>query len=203
MEDSYRTLEKPAEGSFREKGSRFLAFGFPVEDESQVKEILAGLRKKYHDARHHCYAWALGGHRELHRMNDDGEPSGTAGKPIYAQIVAHDLTQILVIVVRYFGGVLLGTGPLTRAYRASVSDMLSNGTVITRYMELPLHIEFPFAVMHSVMNILKEEGLETGNRELRDICRLDLRVRKNSRERIQKRLCTIPGLEFGTHERKD
>ena len=113
---------------FRDRNSRFLAFGFPVETMAEINDIIAGIRKKYHDARHHCYAYRLGHAKEIFRMNDDGEPSGTAGKPIYGQLLSYDLTNILVIVVRYFGGTLLGTSGLINAYRSATVDMLSKAT---------------------------------------------------------------------------
>ena len=125
MDDSYKTLENPAEGIYREKGSRFLAFGYPVHNEEEIKIRVAALRKKYHDARHHCYAYRLGPAGETYRVNDDGEPSGTAGKPIYGQLLSNNLTNVLVVVVRYFGGTLLGTGGLITAYRSATSDMLA------------------------------------------------------------------------------
>ncbi len=124
MDDSYKTLESPAEGTYREKGSRFLAFGFPVQNEEEIRNILASLRKKYHDARHHCYAYRLGTTGEAYRVNDDGEPSGTAGKPILGQLLSNNLTHVLVVVVRYFGGTLLGTGGLITAYRSATADMI-------------------------------------------------------------------------------
>jgi uncharacterized YigZ family protein len=127
MEDSYRTFEKPAEGFYRDRNSRFLAFAYAVESVEQVNEILALLRKKYHDARHHCYAYRINPEKEQYRMNDDGEPSGTAGRPIYNQLVSNNLINALIVVVRYFGGTLLGTRGLINAYKSAAGDAINKG----------------------------------------------------------------------------
>lgn len=192
--DSYLTIEKPAEGIYREKGSRFLAFGFPVEREEEVKEILTGIRKKYHDARHHCYAYRLGSRKDIFRMNDDGEPSGTAGKPIYGQLISHDLTNVLVVVVRYFGGTLLGTGGLIIAYRSATADMLSHAALVTRHVEVKIHISFPYTAMSQVMKILKE-ALVQANADYGSECSMVLKVREGMLNRILDRLHAIPGIK--------
>ena len=121
MTDLYKTIKHPSEGLYKEKGSKFLAFAYPVSSEEDIGRIITDLRKQYHDARHHCYAWRLGPEKDRFRVNDDGEPSGSAGKPIFGQIRSMDLSDVLVVVVRYFGGTLLGVGGLIRAYRAAVA----------------------------------------------------------------------------------
>src|SRR5512133_2340580 len=184
MEDNFKTLEKPAEGMFRDRNSRFLAFGYPVENLEQVNSILLAVRKKYHDARHHCYAFVLGYNKEVYRMNDDGEPSGTAGKPIYNQITANDLTNILIVVVRYFGGTLLGTGGLINAYRSSAADMLGRASVIIKYIEQHYHLSFSYEMTGPVMRVLKEENL-VPRRPLYDAqCSLEVVIRKSMAEKF-------------------
>jgi len=192
MDDFYKTIEKPAEGFYREKGSRFLAFGFPVENEDQIKEIITTIRRKYHDARHHCYAYRLGIKKDIYRMNDDGEPSGTAGKPIFGQLLSGNLTNILVIVVRYFGGILLGTGGLVSAYRAATADMLSGAVIITRHEMVRMRITFPYEALNIVMKIIKDEDLVPEKPEFGMICSVNLSVRENSRERLAGRFACIP-----------
>jgi uncharacterized YigZ family protein len=203
MDDSYKTLENPAEGIFREKGSRFLAFGYPVSNEEEIKILVAGLRKKYHDARHHCYAYRLGPHGEAFRVNDDGEPSGTAGKPIYGQLLSHNLTNVLVVVVRYFGGTLLGTGGLINAYRTATSEMLLHSRMIVRLVEVKVRLSFPYAMLNPVMKILKEETITPGEADFNSICTLVLKVRASSLEKFTGRVKMIAGLQYETLKMDD
>ena len=128
----YKTIAVPAEAVFKEKRSKFLAFAYPVENEAEIKEKMAFLKKKYHDAQHYCYAYILGADKSAYRMNDDGEPSGTAGRPIHGQLLSKELTNVLVAVVRYFGGVKLGTGGLRIAYKLAAKEVLDNATIITK-----------------------------------------------------------------------
>jgi uncharacterized YigZ family protein len=196
MDDSYKTLEGPAEGTYREKGSRFLAFGFPVQNEEDVRNIVAALRKKYHDARHHCYAYRLGQAGETYRVNDDGEPSGTAGKPIHGQLLSNNLTNVLVVVVRYFGGTLLGTGGLITAYRSATADMLTQANIITRLVEVKVRLSFPYDMLNSVMKILKEESLVPGEADYNTMCTMVIRVRASMLERLTGRIKKITGLSY-------
>ncbi len=196
MDDSYKTLESPAEGIYREKGSRFIAFGFPVQNEEEIRNILAGLRKKYHDARHHCYAYRLGSIGETYRVNDDGEPSGTAGKPIYGQMLSKNLTQVLVVVVRYFGGTLLGTGGLITAYRSATADMISHAKVIVRLIEVKVRLLFPYEMLNTVMKILKEESLSPGESDFNTICTLVVKVRASSLDKFTGRVKMVAGLQY-------
>ena len=203
MDDSYRTLENQAEGVYREKGSRFLAFGFPVKHENEIRDILTGIRKKYHDARHHCFAYRLGYRKETYRVYDDGEPSGTAGRPIYGQLVSHGLTNTLVVVVRYFGGTLLGKGGLMNAYRSAAMDMLSRSTIITRFVQVKLKMCFPYDVLNTVMKILKDEALIPGSPVYEASCSMYVMVREKSMNRLIDRLRTIPGLRYDSLQIED
>jgi uncharacterized YigZ family protein len=193
MEDTYLTLNKPAEGVYRDKGSRFLAFGFPVKSEEEVRELLASLRKKYHDARHHCYAYRLGPDGENFRLNDDGEPSGTAGKPIHGQLLSAGVTKVLVVVVRYFGGTLLGTGGLIQAYRSATRDMLDHAEIVTRRVEQGYRVVFPYESMNAVMKVLKEEGLGSANPDFASICSLTVFIRASHASRVIALLAALPG----------
>jgi len=203
MQDSYNTLEKPAEGIYREKGSRFLAFGYPVVKLEEARDIIACLTKKYHDARHHCYAYRIGYAKEIFKTSDDGEPSGTAGKPIYGQLLANDLTNTLVMVVRYFGGSLLGKGGLINAYRSAVSDMLTHATVVTRFVEVKIRITFPYDVVNSVMKILKDADLLPEEPVFDTLCSMVLVVRKNIYTAVCEKLEGIPGLTKATLQISD
>ncbi len=178
MDDFYRTIEKPTEGLFRDRNSKFLAFGFPVVTADQVTDILTTLRKKYHDARHHCYAYRIGPQKDLFKFNDDGEPSGTAGKPIYNQIVANDLSDVLVVVVRYFGGTLLGTGGLINAYKSATAEMFLNASFVIKYISECYLLEFPYEKMNAVMKILKEENLIPLEPVYDESCSLKVLIRK-------------------------
>lgn len=155
---TYRTIAGKAEGIYKDKGSKFLAFGFPVSSVDNTKEILVEIKKKHHGARHHCYAYRIG--EDTFRMNDDGEPSNTAGKPIYNQILSGNLTNILIVVVRYFGGILLGTGGLTNAYKSATINMLQNAKIISKTLCRYYKISFKYNVMDEVFRIIKEEKLE-------------------------------------------
>ncbi len=196
MDDSYKTLESPAEGTYREKGSRFIAFGYPVQNEEEIRNILASLRKKYHDARHHCYAYRLGPAGESYRVNDDGEPSGTAGKPIYGQILSNNLTHVLVVVVRYFGGTLLGTGGLITAYRSATAEMISHARVIVRFVEVKVRLLFPYDMLNTVMKILKEESLAPGESDYNTLCTLVVKVRASSLDKLTGRVKMVAGLQY-------
>jgi uncharacterized YigZ family protein len=203
MDDSYKTIESPAEGVYREKGSRFLAFGFPVQNEEEIRDILAGLRKKYHDARHHCYAYRLGLTGETYRINDDGEPSGTAGKPIHGQLLSNNLTHVLVVVVRYFGGTLLGTGGLITAYRSATADMLSHANFVVRLVEVRVKLSFPYDMLNAVMKILKEESLSPGEADYNTMCTLVVKVRASSRDKLTGRLKMVAGLQYESFKMDD
>ncbi len=177
--DTYKTIEAPANGSYKEKGSKFLSFAFPVSDEKEIKTILNRLKKEHHSARHHCLAWRLGAESPVFRINDDGEPSGTAGKPIFGQIQQHDLTNILIVVVRYFGGVLLGTSRLTTAYKLSAADVMQNAVIVERIILVPLEIKFSYEAMNDLMSLLKEYELEIRTSHFDILCQATVQVRKS------------------------
>lgn len=193
-EDTYLTVEKPAEGSYKDKGSRFLAFIHPIQSENEVKDILSSLKTKYHDARHHCYAYALGLHRDTFRAVDDGEPSSTAGKPILGQIIANNLTNVLIVVVRYFGGIKLGVPGLIQAYRQASADAISNASIIQRTEDITLHLQFPYAAINDVMKILKDMNPNILSRQFEIECQLTLSIRRNQSQTIRQRLSQIESL---------
>jgi uncharacterized YigZ family protein len=153
---SYKTIASPSEGTFKEKGSKFLAFAYPARDEREIREHLQELRKKFHDARHHCYAWRLGPGGTHFRANDDQEPSGTAGKPILGQLQSFGVTDVLVVVVRYFGGTLLGTGGLIQAYKEAAREALSHSTIIEKDVMKKITIHFSYSEMNEVMKIIRD-----------------------------------------------
>lgn len=184
MFDLYRTIKAPAEGVYKEKGSKFLAFAYPVSHEASIKEHLAILQKQFHDARHYCYAWRLGPEKTHYRVNDDGEPSGSAGKPIYGQIVSRDLSDILVVVVRYFGGTKLGVGGLIQAYRAAASNALDQSTIIECKVFDILKLEFAYEQMNSVMKVIKDMQLDFENQEFDMDCSLVLKSWKRKTEQV-------------------
>ena len=155
--DTYRTIESEAHGLFRDRGSRFIAIAIPVSSQEEIKSRLAGLRKEYHDARHHCFAWMLAPDRQAWRISDDGEPSGTAGKPILGQINSRELTNVLVVVIRYFGGTLLGVSGLINAYRTAAADALNNARVVEKHVCQRWSVTFPYIAMNDVMKVLRDE----------------------------------------------
>ena len=175
-EKSYKTLAKPSEGIYKEKGSKFISYAYPADSEEDVKFILQKLKKEHHSARHHCYAFVLGTDRSKFRANDDGEPSGTAGKPILGQINSFELTNVVIVVVRYFGGTLLGTGGLIRSYRAAAADALQNGIIITQTIKIQIIIKFPYELMNEVMKLLKERNIRPANQESGQICEITAEV---------------------------
>jgi uncharacterized YigZ family protein len=187
-DDTYKTISVESKGSYKEKGSKFLAFVFPVISEEEIKEKLAMLRKEYHDARHHCYAYRLGYDKSVFRINDDGEPSGTAGRPIYGQIVSHDLTRVLIVVIRYFGGIKLGIPGLINAYKTATKDALEKASIITRIIQEEYQVRFDYNVMNSVMKVLKEEEAVIIRQEFENSCNLDFSIRKNAGNKIFARL---------------
>jgi uncharacterized YigZ family protein len=191
--DTYLTIQKRAEGSFRDRGSRFLAFVFPVRDTDEIREILAGLRRQYHDARHHCYAYRLGVSKQEYRANDDGEPSNSAGKPILGQIRSNDLTNILIVVVRYFGGKLLGVGGLINAYRSAAADALKNASIIEETESNRLSIRFPYELTSDIMKIIDEEKLKPIEQEYTETCTIQTLVPVSRTQDVAVRINKLPG----------
>lgn len=185
--DTYLTLASPAQGLYKEKGSKFLAFAYPVENEDQIKNHLEALHKEYFDARHHCYAYILGARQESYRANDDGEPSGTAGRPIHGQILSAGLTNVLVVVVRYFGGIKLGTSGLINAYKTATADALQQAEKTEKIVTKLFLARFPYEQMNLTMRLVKELQLQVLRQEADMECRLWLSVRLSDAARCQKR----------------
>lgn len=194
MEDVYRTIANSAEGLYKEKGSRFISFAFPVSAEEQIREIIAELKDKYYDARHHCYAWRLGLDKTYYRANDDGEPSSTAGKPILGQIQSNGLTNVLIVVIRYFGGIKLGVSGLINAYREAAADALRNAVVIEKTIDMPLRIRFSYLVLNDVMKIVKEEAPEILERHFELGCEMLLSIRQSELQTFKARLQKVDSL---------
>ena len=179
FDDTYHTIKAPAEGLYKEKGSKFLAFAFPVRTADEVKVHLDKLRKDYFDARHHCYAYILGPAKDAWRANDDGEPSGTGGRPIYGQLLSADLTDTLIVVVRYFGGILLGASGLANAYKTAARDAIDHATIIEKTIDVHYRLHFEYAALNDVMRIVKDFGLTPRNQDFNLDCRLDIDVRQS------------------------
>lgn len=194
MEDLYKTIESPTEGLFKDKGSKFIAYAYPVFTEDEIKEHLHRIKKEHFSARHHCYAWRLGADKERFRANDDGEPSSSAGKPILGQIQSFDLTNILIVVVRYFGGTLLGVSGLINAYRAASKNAIENAHLIEKTVEDILLIDFSYESMNEVMKVFKDEQLPQLKTVFDMQCSIKTSIRLNDSKRIQDLLGKIEGL---------
>ena len=195
IKDTYRSIARRSEGLFKDNGSRFIALAYPVETEEQVKEIVSSLRKEYHDARHHCYAYRLGLDGEKFRSNDDGEPSGSAGRPILGQIDSLGLSDVLLVVVRYFGGIKLGIPGLIRAYKSSSADALANAEIVEKIAGKQFRISFDYLEMNSVKKVLKELGIPTFDEEYSQQCSLRARVRLSSEEEFLRRIAPAAKIE--------
>lgn len=176
MNFSFKTISKPSEGVQKVKGSKFLSFALPVQSTDEIKEQLIQFRKEYHDARHICYAWMLGPERNEYRTNDDGEPSGTAGKPILGQINSYGVTNVLIVVVRYFGGVLLGTGGLTAAYRDAADAALASADVIESEVHIQYKIGFDYVKMNEIMKCLKTSESSISSQQYEHECVMNIDV---------------------------
>jgi len=196
MEDTFKTILKPSEGLFKDKGSKFISYSFPVTNETEINEIIKTIKKDHHSARHHCFAWRLGSEKLLFRANDDGEPSSTAGKPILGQIQHFDLTDILIVVVRYFGGTLLGVSGLINAYRNAALDAISQSEIIEKIVEQKLQIDFDYGAMNDVMKIFKEEKLPQINPIFDLRCQILTSIRLSELDRIEAEFRDIEGVEI-------
>ena len=191
MTDEYRTISGTSEGYYTEKRSKFLAFAHHVETIDEIKELLAYYRKKYYDARHVCYAYMLGSERLEFRANDDGEPSSTAGKPILGQINSNELTNILIVVVRYYGGVNLGTSGLIVAYREAASDAIAHATVEMRQVEEIVRYSFAYPQMNDVMRIVKDMNPRIVSQTFENTCEIVLSIRKSEAEQLKSKLAKL------------
>jgi uncharacterized YigZ family protein len=194
--DTYLTIEKPTEAIFKDKGSKFLAFAYPVENDQQIKEILNQLKKEHHTANHHCYAYRLGADKMNFRANDDGEPSNTAGKPILGQIQSNDLTNILIVVVRYFGGTLLGVSGLINAYKNSAADVIKVSTITEKQILFNYTIQFYFEHLNDVMKLLKQLDCKIINQQFDNNCEMSFSIRKANSEQCEEKLKKIEGLKL-------
>lgn len=188
MTDEFKTIADISEGYYTEKRSKFLAFAHPVKTVDEVKELIAQYRKRYYDARHACYAYMLGAERAEFRANDDGEPSSTAGKPILGQINSHELTDILIVVVRYYGGVNLGTSGLIVAYREAAADAIAHATVETRQVEELVRYSFAYPQMNDVMRIVKDMNPRIVSQTYDNTCEIVLSIRKSEADQLRQRL---------------
>ena len=188
MDDLFKTIAAPSEGQYTEKRSKFLAFAFPVSTVDEVKVFLEEYQKKYYDARHLCYAYMLGHERLTFRANDNGEPSGTAGKPILGQINSNELTDILIMVVRYFGGIKLGTSGLIQAYKAAAAEAIAAATVIEKTVDERITIAFEYPLMNQVMRIIKEEGPAIVSQSFENDCQITLSIRASQMPLLRQRL---------------
>ncbi|MDX5436599.1 MAG: YigZ family protein [Pontibacter sp.] len=195
MQDTYRTIEAPTEGLYKEKGSKFIALAYPAYTEDEVKDILAEVKKKYYDARHHCYAYVLGADKSRYRANDDGEPNHSAGDPILGQIRSADLSNVLVIVVRYFVGTKLGVSGLITAYKAATADALAQATIIEKHETILLQAHYAYPQMNDVMSLVKEYDLPVRDQQFELDCKLTLEVRKALQEDVTAKLEDIEGVQ--------
>ena len=191
MIDEYRTIKSEGQGYYTDKRSKFLAFAHHVSSVDEIKDLIAGYRKKYYDARHVCYAYMLGPERLEFRANDDGEPSSTAGKPILGQINSNELTDILIVVVRYYGGVNLGTSGLIVAYREAAADAIAHATVETRQVEELVKYSFSYPQMNDVMRIVKDMNPRIISQTYDNVCEIVLSIRKSESQTLRQRLAKL------------
>ena len=196
FEDTYSTIKEKSEGIFKDRGSKFIALAYPVITENEAKVILSEIRKQYHDACHHCYAYRIGSDKMLYRSSDDGEPSGTAGKPIFNQILSKDLTNIFIVVVRYFGGTLLGVPGLINAYKSAALESINNAVVITKTINEIYEVNYDYPVMNDVMKIIKDNAIDIISTDFNLKCKIVFKVRKNNSLFIYESLKKIDSLEI-------
>jgi uncharacterized YigZ family protein len=195
MNDTYKTLAGISEGVFKDKGSKFIAYAYPVTGEEAIQRILEDIRKKHHKARHHCYAWRLGTEEIHYRANDDGEPSSTAGKPILGQLLSNDLTNVVVVVVRYFGGTLLGTSGLIQAYKKATAEAIRNNKILVKKIETTFEIRFAYSLLNEVMQIIKSENLNPVFTDFSENCLIRVTVRKGEEKRMENTFTRLVGAE--------
>lgn len=183
-DDRYRTVAAPAEAAIRERSSKFRSYIYPVRTEEEIRERLDALRRKFYDATHHCYAWRLGPRGEAFRSNDDGEPSGTAGKPILGQMLSNDITDCLVVVVRYFGGTKLGVPGLIAAYRESAAEAIAAARIVERTVNRTVSVDFPYVAMNDIMRVVKEEQPQIAEQTFDNLCTMRLTIRESRAETL-------------------
>jgi len=200
MSDTYFSISKESKGTYREKASKFIAFAFPVSTEEEIRIKLQMIRKEYHDANHHCFAYRLDQQGSLYRAFDDGEPSGSAGKPILGQILSMNLSDVLVIVIRYFGGTKLGIPGLINAYRTATRQALEEATVIQKYIEVKYFVRFSFASLDKILKILKNPQIKIHEKKIDQECAFTFSVREGVKETTIERIKNIPGTFILQHE---
>jgi len=196
MEDTYRSIAKPSTGIYKEKGSKFLSFAYPVDSEEEIQETINALKKQYYDARHHCYAYILGKDMETYRVNDDGEPHHSAGDPILGQIRSHELTQVLVVVVRYFGGTKLGVGGLVQAYKTAASEAILAAEILEKTIMIPIEFTFDYLSMDEIMRTKKRYNLNIIIQEFDNDCRIKLECRESLLAEVKAVLSDISSIQF-------
>lgn len=194
FDDTYKTIKLPAEGIFKEKGSKFIAYLYPVRSDAEIKDIVGNLKALHPKARHHCWAVRLSPDRTIFRINDDGEPSGTAGRPILNTLLSNDITDVLAVVVRYFGGTLLGVPGLINAYKTATADAIIHSEIITKTINIICRINFEHAKMNEVMRVIKEEEIQFSNQIFDLTCSIDLEIRQSRVNKVCGRLQKIEGL---------
>ena len=192
-EDLYRTIDAPAEAQFKERSSKFFAYAYPVSSPEEAMELVEGLRKRYYDATHHCYAYRLGADGGVYRANDDGEPSGTAGRPILGQMLSAGVTDCLIVVVRYFGGTKLGVPGLIAAYKESAAEVLAAARIVQRTVDRRIAVNFSYAAMNDIMRIVKEEQPAVESQRFDNLSSIVLRIRASRAERLTERLRKLDG----------
>ncbi len=193
LKDSYQTITEAKVCAMRERSSKFLSFAYPVTSEEQIREHLEALYKEYYDATHHCYAWRLGPHGETFRANDDGEPSGTAGKPILGQLLSHDVTDCLIVVVRYFGGTKLGVSGLIQAYKEAAADVLAECEIVEKTVDTVVRVHFSYVVMNDVMRIVKDESPRIVEQIFDNLCSMTLAIRRSKADMLIGKLDKVSG----------
>ena len=191
--DTYLTIAAPAEAAMRERSSKFLSFAWPVTDEEQIREHLDALRKRFYDATHHCYAWRLGPRGERFRANDDGEPSGTAGRPILGQMLSAGLTDCMIVVVRYFGGTKLGVPGLIAAYKDSAAEAIAAAPVVERTVDVRFRVTFAYEAMNDVMRIVKDEQPNVLEQQFDNLCTMRLSIRSSRADMLEGKLRKAEG----------
>ena len=196
VKDTYKSVAKESNGIYKEKGSKFIAYLYPVQDENDIKKVLDILKEKYHDARHHCYAWRLGPKGEPYRANDDGEPSNSAGKPILGQLLSYEISDCIIVVVRYFGGTKLGVGGLISAYKIAAEEAIRANSIIEKIISKNIRVQFNYKNMNEMMNLVKQLKLEVLDRDFQSICNMTLRVRLSDYKKLTAKLERTFGIEW-------
>ena len=196
MNDTYKTISLSTVGEFSDRGSKFMAFAFSVDSELSAKKMITDIKKKYHDARHHCFAYKIGFENDMYRTYDDGEPAGTAGKPIYGQILSFDVTNILLVVVRYFGGKLLGRGGLIRAYRSAAKDALNRAEMIEKTITDTVEMSFGYELLNDINHILNTCECRILKQSYDEKCHFTIHIRKGMSDEFTERLAAFKGLEY-------